>query len=140
MWLPSGSAIENIGGAPPMAMIGVTISTPAAGSRSSSAWTSGVSPPIELPPGSAPARFRVALLMHDELGAAIAAPVVADRLTRLGSLRDPRLSFAELFPTRAVGIVPGTPIVTIDLAFKPDIAPRIWLALLLGRDLGFVAW
>jgi hypothetical protein len=53
MWLPSGSAIENISGAPPISVGGLVTVTPSiADSRSCSAWTSGVSTPIAPPPGS----------------------------------------------------------------------------------------
>ena len=53
MWFPSGSATENIGGAPPISIGGVAIVTPSmAASRSCSPRTSGVSTPMAPPPGS----------------------------------------------------------------------------------------
>jgi hypothetical protein len=89
-------------------------------------------------PNQPRARAGIALLMADEVTAAAAAPVVAERLATLPSAVN-AVPYAEYYPERNVAVAPGLPVVLIDLG-TGDRHPRILFDMVFNNDLLFLAW
>jgi hypothetical protein len=122
---PSPEDLNRTGVLPPvrLAVLGIT-----PGGPMPAPIVGGTPEPVA--EGQPRARFTIGLLMADQAAAATAAPVVLKRLTTLTTLADPDLTYAELYPERTVGVVAGTPVVLIDLAFAEDQGPWVvWQAL-----------
>lgn len=94
---------------------------------------------VPLPPDTPNARAVIALLMFSPAAAEQTAPIVEERLAS-GSPITIDQPFAELFPERTVRVVPGEPVVLIDLSLGKETPQNILQRLLRNRDLGFIAW
>ena len=95
--------------------------------------------PVELPPGTPDARAVAVLLMLTPELAEAAVPVIEERLETEESVESGE-PFAVTFPERSVTAVPGTPVVTVDLALAPGVRPHVLTRMFFDRDLGFLAW
>jgi len=74
--------------------------------------------------------------------AGTAASVAADRLEKEAprSSDFARRPYVDLFPTRTVQVVPGQPVVLVDLVPAPDVPASAVCTLIGGQDLTFLLW
>jgi hypothetical protein len=113
-----------------MALLGVTPGGPLAQPLSATA-----TPNPDVPP----AQFEIALLLPTQAAAETAAEVATERLATGVSYRTGR-PLTDYFATWDARVLADPPIVVLELGFAPDVQPRIWLQMIAGRDLPFLAW
>lgn len=98
-----------------------------------------VAPPAMPPVEEPQAAVVIALLTTEAVAAGEAVDVIDARLGALSSLVT-RTPFAEMFAEWRVAAVPDAPVVTVELTVAPGFSPRLWVDLLVRRDVPFVAW
>lgn len=117
-----------------LAVAGVTPGGPLPFTRQNDQGT-----PLPFRDDTPPARLAFALLFADEASATTAVSVIESRLAT-GDSQATRQPFAALFAAWIVRVVPGTPVVWIELTVQPDVPPKTWLLLVERGDLDFIAW